>query len=424
MPYVGKKATNVVDNAESQALTVSKDLTVGDDLKLTSDNAQIVFGADSDVTLTHNPDSGLLLKNTNTADGNPARLTLETGETAIETGDNLGQIFFKAPDEAGGTDAILSAARIAAVAESDFAADSNATSLRFLTASSGTPTAKMAITSDGNIGVGTNSPAFTYGGGIEIERADSATLRLQRTGSTASALELSADDGVTRLDTRTSTPMVFNTSGTERMRVTGSSGILLVGRTTTSSTAEDQGLVLNPNGSIFCGRDGTSAQNHLVFINNAAVSATIVGRIQSSSSATSYITSSDYRLKENIVDLTGAIDRVKTLAPKRFNFIVDKDTTVDGFLAHEVTAVPEAISGTKDETEAIGDVKDADGNVTESKTPKPETLEDGYTWTETGTRPVHQGIDQSKLVPLLTAALQEAIAKIETLETKVAALEG
>ena len=249
MPYVGKKATNVVDNAESQALTVSKDLTVGDDLKLTSDNAQIVFGADSDVTLTHNPDSGLLLKNTNTADGNPARLTLETGETAIETGDNLGQIFFKAPDEAGGTDAILSAARIAAVAESDFAADSNATSLRFLTASSGTPTAKMAITSDGNIGVGTNSPAFTYGGGIEIERADSATLRLQRTGSTASAIELSADDGVTRLDTRTSTPMVFNTSGTERMRVTGSSGILLVGRTTTSSTAEDQGLVLNPNGS-------------------------------------------------------------------------------------------------------------------------------------------------------------------------------
>ena len=112
------------------------------------------------------------------------------------------------------------------------------------------------------------------------------------------------------------------------------------------------------------------------------------------------------------------------MAPKRFNFIVDKDTTVDGFLAHEVTAVPEAISGTKDETEAIGDVKDANGNVIESKTPKPETLEDNYTWTETGTRPVHQGIDQSKLVPLLTAALQEAIAKIETLETKVAALEA
>ena len=403
---------------------VTGDLTIEDDLKLTSDNAQIVFGADSDVTLTHNPDSGLILKNTNTADGNPARLNFETGETAVETGDNLGQINFKAPDEAGGTDAILSGARIAAVAESDFAADSNATSLRFLTASSGSATAKMAITSDGNIGVGTNSPAFTYGGGIEIERADSATLRLQRTGSTVSALELSADDGLTRLDTRTSTAMAFSTNGTERARITGSTGHLCIGRTSTASGAEEEGLVLFSNGSIFSARDGTSAQNHLVFINNAAVTAAIVGRIQSSSSSTSYITSSDYRLKENIVDLTGAIDRVKTLAPKRFNFIVDKDTTVDGFLAHEVTAVPEAISGTKDETEAIGDVKDADGNVTESKTPKPKTLEDGYTWTETGTRPVHQGIDQSKLVPLLTAALQEAIAKIETLETKVAALES
>ena len=403
---------------------VTGDLTIEDDLKLTSDNAQIDFGADSDITLTHDPDNGLLLKNTNTADGNPARLVLETGETAVETGDNLGQISFRAPDEADGTDAIVKGVTIAAVAESDFASDSNETSLRFLTASSGTATSKMAIRSDGNVGVGTNSPAFTYGGGIEIERADSATLRLQRTGSSVSALELSADDGLTRLDTRTAVPMAFSTGSTERMRLTGSSGHLCLGRTSSSSGAEEEGLVLLSNGSIFSARDGTSAQNHFVIINNAASTATIVGRIQSSSSATSYITSSDYRLKENIVDLTGAIDRVKTLAPKRFNFIVDKDTTVDGFLAHEVTAVPEAISGTKDETEAIGDVKDANGNVIESKTPKPETLEDNYTWTETGTRPVHQGIDQSKLVPLLTAALQEAIAKIETLETKVAALES
>ena len=92
--------------------------------------------------------------------------------------------------------------------------------------------------------------------------------------------------------------------------------------------------------------------------------------------------------------MTGAIARVKQLAPKRFNFIVDADTTVDGFLAHEAqTVVPEAVTGTHNEV-------DDDGNA------------------------VMQGIDQSKLVPLLTGALQEAIAKIETLETKVAALEG
>ena len=91
--------------------------------------------------------------------------------------------------------------------------------------------------------------------------------------------------------------------------------------------------------------------------------------------------------------MTGAITRVKTLKPKRFNFIGDSNT-IDGFLAHEAqTVVPEAVHGTHNEV-------DDDGNA------------------------VYQGIDQSKLVPLLVGALQEAIAKIETLETKVAALEA
>ena len=131
--------------------------------------------------------------------------------------------------------------------------------------------------------------------------------------------------------------------------------------------------------------------------NNTAVvfrtSGTSVGQIIFNNSNTLYQTSSDYRLKENAVSISDGITRLKTLKPYRFNFKVDPDKTVDGFFAHEVTAVPEAISGTKDEV-------DSDNN------------------------PVYQGIDQSKLVPLLTAALQEAIAKIETLEAKVAALEG
>jgi hypothetical protein len=121
---------------------------------------------------------------------------------------------------------------------------------------------------------------------------------------------------------------------------------------------------------------------------------TNVGTISVTSSATSYNTSSDYRLKENVVPLTGAIDRVNQLQVHRFNFISDPDTTVDGFLAHEAqTVVPECATGTKDEV-------DAEGN------------------------PIYQGIDQSKLVPLLTAALQEAIGRIETLEAEVAALKG
>ena len=88
-----------------------------------------------------------------------------------------------------------------------------------------------------------------------------------------------------------------------------------------------------------------------------------------------------------MINLTGAITRLKTLKPKRFNFISNPSVTLDGFLAHEVTAVPEAITGTKDEI-------DSDNN------------------------PVYQSIDQSKLVPLLVAALQEAVGRIEALEAK------
>ena len=137
---------------------------------------------------------------------------------------------------------------------------------------------------------------------------------------------------------------------------------------------------------------------------------------------------------------------MKQLQPRRFNFI-DNDSlgTIDGFIAHEAqTVVPEAVTGTKDAmkdekytaTAAKGDVytpatDDADEVVHSSNVEQPDTLEDGQEWRQTaeavmGTRTVPdiQGIDQAKIVPLLTAALQEAIAKIETLETKVAALEG
>tara|TARA_R110000744_G_scaffold39006_1_gene88932 strand:- start:173 stop:1282 length:1110 start_codon:yes stop_codon:yes gene_type:complete len=138
-------------------------------------------------------------------------------------------------------------------------------------------------------------------------------------------------------------------------------------------------------------------------------SGTTVGSITVTGSATAFNTSSDYRLKENVVAMSGSIDRLKALKPSRFNFIVDADTTVDGFLAHEAQAVvPEAITGTKDamqeeEYEVTPAVMDGETVVTEAVM---------------GTRsvPDMQGIDQSKLVPLLVSALQEAITRIETLE--------
>lgn len=119
-----------------------------------------------------------------------------------------------------------------------------------------------------------------------------------------------------------------------------------------------------------------------------------VGNISITDSTIHFNSTSDYRLKENEVDITDGIDRLKQLKPYRFNFTRNPSKVVDGFFAHEVSpVVPESISGEKDQV-------DDEGN------------------------PVYQGIDQSKLVPLLTAALQEAVAKIEALEARVQTLEG
>ena len=139
------------------------------------------------------------------------------------------------------------------------------------------------------------------------------------------------------------------------------------------------------------------------------------GSIVIGTSSVAYNTSSDYRLKENAVTISDGITRLKTLKPYRFNFKKDTGTTVDGFFAHEVTAVPEAVFGEKDAMKKIyyeeGDTLPSGKNVGDFKE---------FSSTEISA----QSIDHSKLVPLLTAALQEAVTKIETLETKVAALEG
>ena len=116
--------------------------------------------------------------------------------------------------------------------------------------------------------------------------------------------------------------------------------------------------------------------------------------VHSGSTSVTYNTSSDYRLKENVVAIENATDRLKQLEPKRFNFIDEPDRTVDGFIAHEVQdIVPEAITGQKDEMHDDG-------------------------------TPRYQGIDQSKLVPLLVAAVKEQQATIEALEARIAALEA
>jgi hypothetical protein len=137
---------------------------------------------------------------------------------------------------------------------------------------------------------------------------------------------------------------------------------------------------------------------------------TTVGTVITTSSATNYNTSSDYRLKENVGYTWDATTRLKQLKPARFNFIADDTNTfVDGFIAHEAaTVVPECVTGTKDamrdeEYEITPAVMDGDTVVTEAVM---------------GTRsvPDMQGIDQSKLVPLLVKTIQELEARITALE--------
>ena len=127
------------------------DANFADNVQLDSDSAELLFGDDGEIKLIHNADAGLLLKHTATGDNTPVSLTLQTGETALTVGEPLGTINFQAPDEAGGTDAILISAAIEAVAEDTFAADNNATKLSFKTGASEAAAEKMSISSVGNV---------------------------------------------------------------------------------------------------------------------------------------------------------------------------------------------------------------------------------------------------------------------------------
>ena len=182
----------------------------------------------------------------------------------------------------------------------------------------------------------------------------------------------------------------FKNGSTEVMRA--ASGKLYFGTSGADPSSSQTGVRISSTDNTnfwMSSTPRTSAYDQLAFFNGNG----LVGTITTSGSATAYNTSSDYRLKTDAKPMTGASERVQALNPVNFEWVAD-GTRVDGFLAHEAQAVvPESVTGTKDAV-------DADGN------------------------PEYQSIDQSKLVPLLTAALQEALTKIDSLETRLTALEG
>ena len=114
-----------------------------------ADGGQILFGEDQEITLTHEHNTGLIIKHNGTGDGAEPSLTFQAGDTDIAANDVLGSIFFQAPGEGAGTDAILIAAGIEAVSEGDFSASNNATKLSFKTAASELASEKMSLSSAG-----------------------------------------------------------------------------------------------------------------------------------------------------------------------------------------------------------------------------------------------------------------------------------
>ena len=259
----------------------------------------------------------------------------------------------------------------------------------------------MRINSAGNVGINNTSPGnYASDGRNLVVGSGSGTNGLTIASGQSNSGNIYFADGTSGSSLYTGTItyyhasnyMGFWTDAQERMRLTNNGNL-----TINSTNVLGVGILSFPfygqtqNGLVIKSTWNGNNASYVVIRNH---SDTTIGSITATTSATSYNTSSDYRLKENVVDISDGITRVKQLQPKRFNFIADADTTVDGFLAHEAqTVVPEAVTGTHNEV-------DEDGNA------------------------VMQGIDQSKLVPLLTAALQEAIAKIETLESEVAALKA
>jgi len=290
---------------------------------------------------------------------------------------------------------------------------------------------KMRIDSSGRVGIGATSPARI----LHVENDGQADLLLRDTssysvGTGPAVIFQGKESGGTNTqfgaiygvsNGSNSGELTFETrnsgSSAERMRITSSGNVLVATSSGISSSAGKLQIVGGSSTANGMGiKAAASGTAYLAGFYNT--SAGVVGFISTNGSSTTYATSSDYRLKENVVDLDNGIDRLKQIPVHRFNFIADPDKTVDGFIAHEVQdVIPEAITGTKD------------GMTTEEYEVSPAVLdEEGNVVTEAvmGTRevPEYQGIDQSKLVPLLTAALQEAVAKIEDLESRLSALEA
>jgi len=439
---VGAKAMNFSTNSvERMRITSAGDVGIG-----TSAPSPVGLGI-----VTGGGAKGVML--TRSAASNPTN------------GQGLGSFGFKGVMD--GVNSMAAAeASIEGIATENHSGSTAATALAFYTKPSGTgpgsgPTERLRLTSAGNLGLGTTSPtnynSTTYKN-ISVNGSVGSTMELHIGGALRAYFH--AYGSFVGLGTKTNYALNFVQNDTTRATI-DTSGNFHVGKQTASNAA---GCTLYDHGQAYF---VTGAGEATLLVNNSGGSNSTntliqfyrnsggVGTVTTSGTSTSYNTSSDYRLKTDVQQMTGASDRVQALNPVNFEWIAD-GTRVDGFLAHEAaTVVPEAVTGTKDAMKdeeyeisaATGEIYtpleaayvDEDGEevdatdevIHSTDVVEPETLAEGQLWRQTteavmGTRSVidPQGIDQAKIVPLLTAALQEALTKIDSLETRLTALEG
>jgi prepilin-type processing-associated H-X9-DG protein len=405
----------------------------------TADNSPQLILASTDADANSGPHLTLFRNSASAADNDlvgridfngrndaPESITYAQIEVAladVTDGTEDGQVKFKTMNAGALTDRLT-------FADSETTINDGSIDLDFRVESNGN--ANMLFVDGGNdaVGIGNNNPndfgantkdlviGTTSGEhGMTIVSGTGNGGRIQFADNTASPFR-----GAFEYD-HSSDKFIFYVAGSPVMRIDSANKVLI---NTASTLGAGQGVLHlkgATNNTVSVMQVASNGEKGFDFRNAAG---TQVGHITINSSATAFSTSSDYRLKENVTTSWDATSRIKQLKPSRFNFIADADTTVDGFLAHEVSSiVPEAISGTKDGTEDITNVVlNADGTVNSNGVSQAdwtsgksdETYANDTTWVASKTVPKYQGIDQSKLVPLLVKTIQELEARIKTLE--------
>ena len=446
---------SVVDLKVQDDLTVTGDAAIGDDLLLNSDSAVLSIGADADLKITHDGTNGDF--------ESAGNLTFDiAGDINLDA--DGGEVNFQ---DGGTTIAYLSNSRsdfLLGVSSSDKDlyiqgndGGSTINALQLDMSAAGFAKFNAGGSFSGNLGIGTASPTAGFRasingdgssiiGGVEFRNASSG-------GSTFTIGHSSATSPSGTINVVESGNLIFKTDDTEVARMDSTGGLRVGVNSHIFNGAQfEQASIKNPgngNAATFemtnqtggfpilyvYTSDQTSTQNAIIFQRHASVA----GSITTTNTSVAYNTSSDYRLKTAVEYNWDATSRLKQLKPARFKWIADGDDAVevDGFLAHEAaTVVPEAVSGTKDETRDVENAvlsstgfvlhrgiaeadwtagklatTDDDGNSVDALYPSDST------WAASHTEDVMQGIDQAKLVPLLVKTILELEARITALES-------